>query len=332
METSDRQILSDGLQMLRRANIQINAGDLHDLDLRLPDGSARHVDVKVSRTAPPPSRLREDRRRQAVNRTSRLYVTHHATDTLRALADSGEVDLIAVADQLIIFDGYVFLDAPPRELRSRQRPRRGSPPWIRWAIERLLLLSEPMTQKDIAGALSTTQQATSRTLHDHPFAERTPRGWTMTRRNELLEVYLNEYPGPGGAVTYWYGLDPVVRQAETALGFCEEMEVGGLQTGDVAADSYAPWRLPTTAAIYTSEFVDFVPAGFSPATIDDHTMVATVPADPTLWRTAHAVCTTTTALADPIIALHDVLRSPGPDAAEAADRLRQAIERGSWRD
>lgn len=332
METAERHILSEGLQLLRRSNIQINSGDLHDLDLRFPDGSTRHVNVKSSRTAPPPSKLRDDRTQRAANGAPRLYVTRHATDTLRALADSGDIDLIAVADQLIIFDGRVFLDSQSRAPRGQQRPRRGNPPWIRWAIERLLVLGEPMTQKDIADALSTTQQSVSHALRGHAFADRTSSGWTTTRRGELLDAYLDEYPGPGGAVTHWYGLDPVVRQAETAREFCAEMDVAALKSGDVAADTYAPWRLPTTAAIYTSEFLDFVPAGLSPATSGEHTLIATVPADPTLWRTARALCTANTVLADPVIALHDVLRSPGPDAAEAAERLRQAIISGTWRD
>lgn len=330
MDTSDRHILSEGLQMLRRSNIQINSGDLHDLDLRFPDGSTRHVSVKASRAAPPPSKLHEDSERQAADR--RLYVTRHATSALRALAGSGEVDLIAVGDRLIIFDGRVFLDDPSHEPRSQQRPRRGSPPWVRWAIERLVVLGEPMTQADIAAALSTTQQSVSHALHGHAFAERTSSGWTTTRRVELLDAHLGEYPGPGGAVTYWYGLEPVVNQARAALTFCEEMQIETLQTGDVAADTYAPWCLPSTAAIYTSEFLDFVPAGFSPATADDYTLVAAVPADPTIWRTARAVSSTTTVLTDPIITLHDVLRSPGPDAEEAAERLRQAIISGTWRD
>ncbi|WP_230990136.1 hypothetical protein [Rhodococcus oxybenzonivorans] len=69
----------------------------------------------------------------------------------------------------------------------------------------------------------------------------------------------------------------------------------------------------------------------------------TVPADRTLWRTAAAAAhpkarVEPTAVievpgvrVDPIIALHDLLNSPGPDAAEAADHLRQAILERTWR-
>ncbi|QSE87489.1 hypothetical protein JWS13_01265 (plasmid) [Rhodococcus pseudokoreensis] len=72
-------------------------------------------------------------------------------------------------------------------------------------------------------------------------------------------------------------------------------------------------------------------------------MVVTVPADPTVWRTAAAAAQPTArvdptaidavppARVDPIIALHDVLASPGPDAAEAGEHLRRAILDGTWR-
>jgi hypothetical protein len=68
-----------------------------------------------------------------------------------------------------------------------------------------------------------------------------------------------------------------------------------------------------------------------------------LPQDRTVWRTAAAAAQPTaldpTVLADdvpvvrvdPIIALHDVLGSPGPDAAEAAEHLRGAILDGTWR-
>ncbi|TQC42635.1 hypothetical protein EEB14_47720 [Rhodococcus sp. WS4] len=71
-------------------------------------------------------------------------------------------------------------------------------------------------------------------------------------------------------------------------------------------------------------------------------MVVTVPADPTVWGTAAAAAhpprepavvewEAPAVLVDPIIALHDVLASPGPDAAEAAEHLRRAIREGAWR-
>ncbi|WP_257890437.1 hypothetical protein [Rhodococcus sp. USK10] len=71
--------------------------------------------------------------------------------------------------------------------------------------------------------------------------------------------------------------------------------------------------------------------------------MVTVPVDRTLWQTAAAAPQPTVrvdpaavdavppARVDPIIALHDVLASPGPDAAEAGEHLRRAILDGTWR-
>ncbi|RZL76697.1 MAG: hypothetical protein EOP32_27995 [Rhodococcus sp. (in: high G+C Gram-positive bacteria)] len=86
-------------------------------------------------------------------------------------------------------------------------------------------------------------------------------------------------------------------------------------------------------------------ADFTPSTDAEYTLAATVPQDPTLWRTAAAAAQPTVRVdptavdevpvvrVDPIIALHDVLGSPGPgpDAAEAGEHLGRAILEGTWR-
>ncbi len=122
--------------------------------------------------------------------------------------------------------------------------------------------------------------------------------------------------------------------------------MGCVLTGDVAADVYAPWRLPAVAGLYSSELLDFTVAGFTPATDVEYTLVVTVPQDSTLWQTAAVAAQPTVRVdpaaavdgapvvrVDPIIALHDVLGSPGPgpDAAEAGEHLRRAILEGTWR-
>ena len=96
------------------------------------------------------------------------------------------------------------------------------------------------------------------------------------------------------------------------------------------------------AGLYSSELLDFTAAGFTPAADAECTLVVTVPADRTLWRTAAAAAQPTARVdpaaidevlpvrVDPIIALHDVLASPDPDAAEAAEHLRRAILDGAW--
>lgn len=204
--------------------------------------------------------------------------------------------------------------------------RRGRPPWLRWALERVLLLSnEPVTVSDLADRMRTSSQAVSKALKGHMFLHRDAAGWQAQQRDVLLERFLAEYPGPGGASSYWYGLDAPVLQIAEARRLCVEMEVGALTAGDVAADHYAPWRLPVTAALHTRELLDFVPAGFTVASPEEHTLVTTVPQDPTIWHTATVPSGSNAAFVDPVLALHDVTHSSGTDADEAAQRLRHAI-------
>jgi hypothetical protein len=275
-----------------------------------------------------------------------LFVTPRVTSYLRGLAAEGVVDLIAVDEGRVVIGGVEHTGTNPTEAGAEVRDvRRGRRPWTRWAVERVLLLAErPVTQVELAAVLQVTQQSVSHVLRGHRFATRDDGGWVIGQRAEALDGLLAEYPGAGGVSTYWYGLDPVVRQAEAAAAWCAERGVGCVLTGDVAADVYAPWRLPAVAGLYSGELVDFAAAGFTPVADTEHTLVVTVPQDPTLWHTATAAAAQPTAGADPtavidevpvrvdpIIALHDVLGSPGPDAAEAAGHLRAAILEGTWR-
>ncbi|MFD9669962.1 hypothetical protein ACFWAY_51915 [Rhodococcus sp. NPDC059968] len=329
MDRADR-LLSGALLLLRRAEVRVVSGGPTDLDLVLPGGGAVAVKVRVFGRPPTPSiveGLRDGHRKDRF-----LLVTPRATSYLRDLAAEGVVDVIAVEEGCVVIGGVEHTAAASAEAGSEVGAlRRGRRPWTRWAVERLLLLAEqPLTQVELAAVLQVTQQSVSHVLRGHRFASRTDRGWVIGQRAEALDELLEEYPGPGGASTYWYGLDPAVRQAEAAATWCAERGVGCVLTGDVAADVYAPWRLPAVAGLYSSELLDFTAAGFTPATDAEYTLVVTVPQDRTLWRTA-AAAAQPRARVDPIIALHDVLAGPGPDAAEAGEHLREAILDGAWR-
>ncbi|MDO1481781.1 hypothetical protein [Rhodococcus ruber] len=323
--------LSDALHLLRRTDARIVAGSLDGLDLVLPDGREVAAHVTVQPRPPTPHLLAKLRSKHPESRL--LVVTPRTTAHLRALAHDGAVDVIAPDEELLVVLGTRYdVLAPAPAPTPPVRPGRGRKPWIRWATERALLLAEhPMTQPNLAAALEVTQQAVSLAVRQSRHLHRRSGGWIAEPRATLLDEHLTEYPGPGGASTYWYGLDPVLRQATDAARFCAELGVPVLQSGDVAADVYAPWRLPTRAVLYVPQFLDFTAAGFTPATADAHTLKVIVPADPTLWRTARMVSDAPSLLVDPVIATHDVLRSPGPDAHEAAGHLRRAIVEGAFR-
>ncbi len=159
-----------------------------------------------------------------------------------------------------------------------------------------------------------SQQADSLALKQLQAVRRTEHGWLAASPEELLEEYLAGYPGPSGAVTYWYGRDPVITQATAAVEFWTRQGISVLVSGDAAADVYAPWRPPTRTLLYTDRFADLSAAGFSPATEAEHTLAVQVPADATLWRTAEI--SGPALLADPLITAGDVLRTGGPDAAD----------------
>ncbi|SNT25733.1 hypothetical protein [Rhodococcoides kyotonense] len=332
MKTSS-DLSSLALQLLRKLDIRVAAGGRTDWHLILPNGLTHSVRVQVRRQPPPPSWVKN--LRPLVADTSLLIVTGHITPYLREQAQQRSLDVIDIENETAIIAGSTFALTPSDSLPGYTASvARGRKPWVRWATERLLMLSdEPITQAEIAAALAVTQQSVSYVLRAHRYARRAVDGWSIKDKRRQLDGYLLEYPGPGGASAYWFQLGYSVQQADDATSFIAEMGMSALRTGDAAADKYAPWRLPLTASIYSTEILDFTPAGFTPAGIDEHTLRVTVPEDSTIWKTAAVASSITrrSDLVDPIVALYDVLRSPGADAAEAADRLRQAIIEGSWR-
>lgn len=329
--TISTDLPSSALQLLRRLDIHVAAGGPTHWQLVLPDGRPHSVEAKVRRQPPPPSWVDSQNR----HGTPLLIVTTRITEFLRTSAQQCLLDVIDVHNDVAIIAGTTFTlgqtDNQPKPLTSSARGRK---PWVRWATERLLLLTdEPMTQAGMAAALSVTQQSVSLALRAHRYARRTVDGWRVQDKSAQLQEHLLEYPGPGGASTYWFELESPVQQAEHTGKFAAQLRVPALHSGDVAADAYAPWRMPRTATVYTSEILNFTSAGFTPASLHDYTLKVTVPVDATMWKTAAVTSTTRThlTLADPVIALHDLLLSPGTDAIEAAARLRDAIVEGTWR-
>ncbi|WP_305091632.1 hypothetical protein [Prescottella sp. R16] len=321
----ESRIFSDALEVLRRADIRMVSGSLDTMELVLPDGRGVSAAVTVHRRPPTPSDLVGLRTATAEARRL-LVVTPHATPHLRRLSSEGEVDVIGTDEDLVVVDGarYRVEGGAPRPVPAPTAAR-GRRPWVRWALERLLLFTrDPMTQRELAVLLGVSQQAVSLALRQSRHARRTTGGWTASSREDLLSEHLADYPGAGGATTYWYGVDEVIAQATAAVEFCRDQGVEVLLSGDAAADVYAPWRLPARAVLYVPEFVDLTAAGFAPATAEEHTLAIRVPADPTLWRTA-AAAGKPVLLADPVITAHDVRRSAGADAHEAAERLLTAI-------
>ncbi|MFC9893840.1 hypothetical protein ACFVMC_09115 [Nocardia sp. NPDC127579] len=240
---------------------------------------------------------------------------------------SGAFDLVTDDPHFVVINGEVLAEAGTHGGSDNT----GRAAWGRWAVQRVLAVAgRPLTQPMLADLTGISQQAVSQALRLIPHVSRGPDGWTASV--EALEAWLSEYPGPKGTVTYWYGLDDVSRQAVTARELLEELELPSVTSGDLAADEYAPWQVPSTALLYIPELVDFTPVGLTPSDRLDATMQVVVPNDPTIIQVAaHMNAGRRHRIADPAIALWDLINtSTGPAADEAAGRLKARIAGGGF--
>lgn len=312
------------LPLLRYAGVDVATGTQRDLVLNLPGGGRSQVEVK-------PVRRRLSLRQaaglvQAAGRRT-LFVASSASSEVVEAAQADEFDLVTAEPERVVVGGQVLLQ-PERPTRAGDN---GRPAWGRRAVQRVLALApRPMQQAELAAAVGISQQAVSQALQWlSKSVEHAEGGWVA--RDGALGSWVRDYPGPGGAVGHWYGLDDPAAQASTALGLLDELELCAVVSGDLAADRYAPWQLPSTVHLYLPEIVDFTVVGFSPAEPADATMTTVIPEDPTVIHVAAAfeVGYDNHLLADAAITLWDLLNtSTVLTAGEAADRLRTAIEMG----
>jgi hypothetical protein len=318
--------LSQALRLLRRAAVRIAGGDLHALALTLPNGRAKTVSLLATAFSPTPSKIEADLARHP--KTAIMYVVVSPGPAVMSAAEKGDVDLISIDPSAVLIGGDRLLGLESGDTNSGIRPRKGKTPWGQLAVERALIVNaDPMKQTEIADVALISQQAVSnalKTLDD--LVVRLSWGWKAKDVGRLIDRWLVTYPGPGGATTYWYSLDSPAEQARAAVELARDLDSSPLVSGDAAADLISPWRLPITTRVYIRQMVDFTDAGFTPTEPQDATLIVTVPEDPTLWTTAGLSKPREIPVADPLIVLWDVLRSSGPDADEAAARLREAIE------
>ncbi|MCX0270710.1 hypothetical protein NLM24_08325 [Nocardia zapadnayensis] len=318
--------MSQLIPTLRRAGLRVTAGTGADLVLAVPAHGPRHVGLELA-----PHRLaRAKTAHNARNDRPTLYAAQSATRAVIAGARAGEYDLVTFDPPQVIVAARVFLE-PDRPNRNEYVHRNLG--WGAQAVLRTLATAtEPLRQVELAHMVGISQQAVSQALQragEH--VTRVERGWVAQKG--ALEVWLAGYPGPGGTVTHWYGLDDPAEQAQAALEVLDELDLTGIVGGDLAADRYSPWQLPGSVRLYLPELIDFTLAGFSPAQPAEATMIVLVPQDPTIAQVATAQARPYTGrhlLADPAITLWDLLNvGTTPTAQEAAHRLTTAITSGS---
>lgn len=321
-------VATRAFEMLRRSGVRISGGDFADLSLTLPNEKTIVVQVKFYRVPPGPSAILNLLTRQDA---AFLIVTARPTEFLAEAARVGTLNLVTLDPPSVYIGGQNLLPQDQGLTPNKAAVHQGKPAWGRYALIRSLLMArEPLVQKELAERSGTSQPAVVKNLkYLANFVERTPGGWSPSDHIQLMSLLLQEYPGPRGAATHWYSLDPLPDQVREATKFAQEMGAEPLVSGDAAADIYAPWRLPDTATLYVRQMVDFSDAGFSPASKDDASLISVIPEDHTLWRTAPHMEHQGLPLVDPLVVLWELSLSDAPDGPEAADHLKKAILSGT---
>ena len=318
-------ILSEALVLLRRAGVRISGGNLDSLSLTLPDHSQVIVRVHPADAPPPAARLRS-----LLERPERmLVVSPRGGKAVIEAASDDRMDLITIDPASVVIAGRQRLEEDSKDRNDRVHGH-GRAPWGRWAMERALVLSPvPMQQQHLADSAAISQPAVAKHLKNLThWVRRVQGGWEVRDRRSLLLQWLQDYPGPRGASTYWYSLDPPSDQARKAASYAAFMGAEPLVSGDMAADVYAPWRLPDNVQIYVRQAVDLTDAGFTPAARDEATLTLTIPQDPTLWATADSSeHSGDLPLADPLVVLQDLSRGDAVDSPDAVAHFLEFISR-----
>lgn len=255
-----------------------------------------------------------------------LYIVDHLSPSLttRALSDP-LVAVIAVRERKAIVGGEEKRNTGSGIPVSPARTG-GRVPWGRMAVGRVLLrTAKPRTQTVLANEAGVTQQVVHQSLRslsrfgvddDH-------RPATVTHPERLWDYLVNDYPGGRGLRRPWTAVAELREQVERAQRVAGDTET--LLSGDSAADEIAPWRRSRLAVLYAASDLD-LSARFAPADPGvAPTLEVVVPDDPTIFATAAAWADGPSRLTDPIITAWEVSRSPGPDARDAVERLRERV-------
>jgi len=163
-------------------------------------------------------------------------------------------------------------------------------------------------------------------LHALGLANSTDRGRWRPRREELLDRFLAEYPGPGGSEGYFYSLDPPTELA-ARLAQANPQRHDFAVSADVGPDLIRPWRRPTMLILYADATFDAADLDSVDATgMNDANVIVRMPADKSVFPVGELAGEFKGAripLTDPVQMIWDLHDLGGADRAEAAGKLRQ---------
>jgi hypothetical protein len=255
-------------------------------------------------------------------------ITSEALDRARSngwsvVTDDGD-GWIRLAERTLHFESKHLPGAPKR---PRGRPGRGAFSVVR----ALFAMEEGAQQKEIAEFAHVGQGAVSKALNRLAalnLVARSQHGWEVTDRRGAISWWLENYPGPGGIETHWFGVDSISEQAYRAYIALDQTHWRPVVSGDVAADLVAPWRTPRRAVLYAKHGADLSSIGLTPSYAPTATLTLVLPQDLGVWPLPKVPVLIEmqghgdVARANAFQVLFDLARSPGPDADEALEAWR----------
>ena len=257
-------VLIDLIQSLREAGLTARAlpvDDNHiDALLEVGDGERQWTfAVEVKARAPYPNEVED-------LESNRLQLETHREPLLIApFITEGTGDRLAAAGwSWADFEGNLHLRAPGllahqrRPRQSRRTPSKRLPQGTGGlAIIRALLgfvegEAEPLDATGLANQANVTQPRASQVLgrlQDLNLVSKRD-GYWWPDREPLLDRFISEYRGPGGAESYFYSL---AEPSEVAIRATKNITSPYpiLVSADVGPDLYAPWLRPRVVILYS---------------------------------------------------------------------------------
>lgn len=255
-----------------------------------------------------------------------LFLIPRINHTVRRAALRMEVAAVGIADRIVLVDGVI---TDLSEARREPRPGMRRRPWGRLAVARDIIRRGGRLSSQVATsrAIGISQPAVGKAIATLREAGLLPNDETRVLKRPQLQALvtyaIEQYPGPGGISTYWFGS----RVTSAGLDLSALLaDTDALISGDFAADAFAPWKQPRTLTIYAPHGVDLVGHGFAESSPKEANVILRVPEDPTIWLTAQEWTDIHPArFTDPLITAWELSESGDVDADQAVDRITQRI-------
>jgi hypothetical protein len=337
-------MLMDAVQWLRESGLAVKQSDASlpgdaDADTVLEvaaGGRSARFAVEVKQRAPYPNELdRLGRLRKKLARLGEpLLVMPFVSETLGvALTGQGWSWADAQGDFDLRAPGLLFRQrravTPPKPVRTTLPRGSGSFALIRALIRFGDGEEEEPGATTLAAQARVSQPRASQVLarlHEQHLVERVEHGRWRPDRAALLDRFMAEYRGPGGAEQFFYALDsPAAVASHAARSLGHQVAV----SADVGPDLIVPWRRPSTVILYVKRLPEMADLGLDQVAAQgrhDANVIVRMPADQSVFPVPALLAEmqgVEIGLADPSQMLWDLEDLGGADRAEAAGRLRE---------